>query len=57
MQITRRELIKAHAVTAAATAIGVSVPGAQALAQSAGAADDIRWDKAPAASAAPAAAY
>ena len=45
MQITRRELIKAHAVTAAATAIGVSVPGAQALAQSAGAADDIRWDK------------
>ncbi|MBS0507130.1 MAG: molybdopterin-dependent oxidoreductase, partial [Proteobacteria bacterium] len=45
MQITRRELIKAQAVTAAATAIGVSVPGAQALAQSAGSGDDIRWDK------------
>ncbi|WP_404300811.1 nitrate reductase catalytic subunit NapA [Alicycliphilus denitrificans] len=45
MQVTRRDLIKAHAVTAAATAIGVSVPGAQALAQSAGSGDDIRWDK------------
>ena len=45
MQVTRRDLIKAHAVTAAATAIGISVPGAQALAQSAGSGDDIRWDK------------
>ena len=45
MQVTRRELIKAHAVTAAATAIGISVPGAQALAQTAGSGDDIRWDK------------
>src|SRR5574343_1981137 len=45
MQVTRRDLIKAHAVTAAATAIGISVPGAQALAQSAGTGDDIRWDK------------
>ena len=45
MQVTRRDLIKAHAVTAAATAIGISVPGAQALAQSTGSGDDIRWDK------------
>src|SRR5574343_1261350 len=45
MQVPRRDLIKAHAVTAAATAIGISVPGAQALAQSAGSGDDIRWDK------------
>ena len=45
MQVTRRDLIKAHAVTAAATAIGISVPGAQALAQTAGSGDDIRWDK------------
>ncbi|MDD2711615.1 MAG: nitrate reductase catalytic subunit NapA [Simplicispira sp.] len=44
MQVTRRDLIKAHAVTAAATAIGISVPGAQALAQSASS-DGIRWDK------------
>jgi len=45
MQVTRRDLIKAHAVTAAATAIGISVPGAQALAQTAGSGDDVRWDK------------
>ena len=44
MQVTRRDLIKAHAVTAAATAIGISVPGAQALAQSVSG-DGIRWDK------------
>ena len=30
MQVTRRDLIKAHAVTAAATVIGISVPGAMA---------------------------
>ena len=44
MQVTRRDLIKAHAVTAAATAIGISVPGAQALAQTASS-DGVRWDK------------
>ena len=44
MQLTRRDLIKAHAVSAAATVIGISVPGAQALAQSASN-DGIRWDK------------
>ncbi len=44
MQVTRRELIKANAVSAAATVIGISVPGARALAQS-GAADGVRWDK------------
>jgi nitrate reductase NapA len=44
MQVTRRDLIKANAVTAAATVIGISVPGAQALAQS-GAKDGVRWDK------------
>ena len=44
MQVTRRDLIKAHAVTAAATAIGISIPGAQALAQSVSG-DGIRWDK------------
>ena len=43
MQVTRRDLIKANAVTAAATVIGISVPGAQALAQS-GAKDGVRWD-------------
>ena len=32
MQLTRRDLIKAQAVTAAATVAGVSIPGAQALA-------------------------
>src|SRR3990167_4491028 len=44
MQVIRRDLIKAHAVTAAATAIGISVPGAQALAQTASS-DGVRWDK------------
>ena len=44
MQVTRRELIKAQAVTAAASVIGISVPGAQALAQS-GTQDGVRWDK------------
>ncbi len=44
MQITRRDLIKANAVTAAASVIGISVPGAQALAQSASG-DGVRWDK------------
>ncbi len=44
MQVTRRELIKAQAVTAAATVIGISVPGAQALAQT-GSQDGVRWDK------------
>jgi len=44
MQVTRRELIKANAVTAAATVIGISVPAtlAQAAAPSA---DGVRWDK------------
>ncbi len=46
MQVTRRELIKANAVTAAATVIGISVPGAQALAQAASPnMDGVRWDK------------
>jgi nitrate reductase NapA len=46
MQVTRRELIKANAVTAAATVIGISVPGAQALAQAVPASmDGVRWDK------------
>jgi len=44
MQITRRDLIKANAVTAAASVVGISVPGAQALAQSASS-DGVRWDK------------
>jgi nitrate reductase NapA len=46
MQVTRRELIKANAITAAATVIGISVPGAQALAQAvAPNMDGVRWDK------------
>jgi len=46
MQVTRRELIKANAVSAAATVIGISVPGAQALAQAAPPSmDGVRWDK------------
>jgi len=46
MQVTRRELIKANAVSAAATVIGISVPGAQALAQAAPPnLDGVRWDK------------
>ena len=42
MQVTRRELIKANAISAAATVIGISVPGAQALAQNIQ--DGVRWD-------------
>jgi len=39
-------LIKANAVSAAATVIGISVPGAQALAQAAPPSmDGVRWDK------------
>ncbi len=45
MQVTRRELIKANAVSAAATVIGISIPGAKALAQAASSADGVRWDK------------
>jgi len=44
MQVTRRELIKANAVTAAATVIGISVPSALAQA-AAPSADGVRWDK------------
>ena len=45
MKLTRRDFIKTQAITAAATAAGVAVPGAQAAMT----ADkgDIRWDKAP----------
>ena len=43
MQLTRRDFIKASAVTAAASAAGITVP-AQALAQSV-ATDGVRWDK------------
>jgi nitrate reductase NapA len=45
MKLTRRDFIKTQAITAAATAAGVSVPAAQA-AMTAGK-SDIRWDKAP----------
>jgi nitrate reductase NapA len=45
MKLTRRDFIKTQAITAAATAAGVTVPGAQA-AMTAGK-GDIRWDKAP----------
>ena len=43
-QLTRRDFIKASAVSAASTVAGISVPGAEALAQSA-ATDGVRWDK------------
>jgi len=43
-QLTRRDFIKASAVSAASTVAGISVPGAEALAQAA-AADGVRWDK------------
>ncbi|GAB4401335.1 MAG: nitrate reductase catalytic subunit NapA [Rhodoferax sp.] len=43
MQVTRRELIKAHAVSAAAAAVGLSVPLAEAVAQANP--DGVRWDK------------
>ena len=45
MKLTRRDFIKTQAITAAATAAGVTVPAAQA-AMTAGK-SDIRWDKAP----------
>ncbi len=44
MTLNRRDFIKANAAAAAATAAGVTLPGAEALAQPR---DDIRWDKAP----------
>ncbi len=45
MKLTRRDFIKTQAITAAATAAGVTLPGAHAAMT----ADkgDIRWDKAP----------
>ena len=43
-QLTRRDFIKASAVSAASTVTGISVPGVEALAQTA-AADGVRWDK------------
>ncbi|HEY5719789.1 MAG TPA: nitrate reductase catalytic subunit NapA, partial [Gammaproteobacteria bacterium] len=45
MKLTRRDFIKTQAITAAATAAGVTLPAAQA-AVTAGK-SDIRWDKAP----------
>ena len=43
-QLTRRDFIKASAISAASTVAGISVPGAEALAQTA-ATDGVRWDK------------
>ncbi len=43
-QLTRRDFIKASAVSAAASVAGISVPGAEALAQTA-TSDGVRWDK------------
>ncbi len=43
-QLTRRDFIKASAISAASTVGGISVPGAEALAQTA-ATDGVRWDK------------
>ncbi len=43
MKLTRRDFIKSNAAAAAATAAGVTLPGAQALAAKD---DGIRWDKA-----------
>ena len=46
MTQTRREFIKVHAATAAATAAGVTLPGAAlAQAQAQGRDDGVRWDK------------
>ena len=42
MKLTRRDFIKSNAAAAAATAAGVTLPGAQALAAEG---DGIRWDK------------
>jgi nitrate reductase NapA len=44
MQLTRREFIKASAISAAAGVAGMSVPAAQAIAQT-GSKDGVRWDK------------
>jgi nitrate reductase NapA len=44
MKLTRREFIKASAVSAAAGVAGMSVPGATALAQT-NVKDGVRWDK------------
>jgi nitrate reductase NapA len=44
MKLTRREFIKANAVAAAAGVAGMSIPGAQAIAQTK-ADDGVRWDK------------
>lgn len=44
MELTRREFIKANAIAAAAGVAGMSIPGAQALAQAKGG-DGVRWDK------------
>ncbi|MDP3036402.1 MAG: molybdopterin-dependent oxidoreductase, partial [Rhodocyclaceae bacterium] len=44
MELTRREFIKANAAAAAAGVAGMSIPGAQALAQARGG-DGVRWDK------------
>ncbi|MFN3883632.1 MAG: nitrate reductase catalytic subunit NapA, partial [Rhodocyclaceae bacterium] len=44
MELTRREFIKANAIAAAAGVAGMSIPGAQALAQARGG-EGVRWDK------------
>ncbi|MDP1956667.1 MAG: molybdopterin-dependent oxidoreductase, partial [Rhodocyclaceae bacterium] len=44
MKLTRREFIKSNAVAAAVGVAGISIPGAQALAQARGG-DGVRWDK------------
>ncbi len=44
MTLNRRDFIKANALAAAAAAAGITLPGANALAQ---APTDLRWDKAP----------
>jgi len=44
MKLTRREFIKTNAVAAAVGVAGMSIPGAQVLAQ-AGGGDGVRWDK------------
>jgi nitrate reductase NapA len=45
MTLSRRDFIKANAAAAAASTVGVTLPGAEALAQQKP--DDIKWDKAP----------
>jgi nitrate reductase NapA len=44
MELTRREFIKPNAIAAAAGVAGMSIPGAQALAQAKGG-EGVRWDK------------